>query len=142
MYINNGQQYTVNYANTVAELRLVLATKFFNKSPNSGTYIGNLVDIVSQHIDNASIEFKDNTISVKIRKTGMKNMYKNLFSHTSEFYSMVMSDVYFQFINNFKNDICQYIDSEKVNELLNNPICLSGLCNTFCISDNTVNITI
>lgn len=125
---------------------LIFTNLFFSNLYENNTYIQDLTEIISKHIDCLSIDFSKTNYMfiIKIKKTSMKKIRG--FSHEPNFYYQIISEIFDEFIHKNENVILSilsqnYSDPERALQYLySNTYILANFCHVSSITDNMLTI--
>lgn len=133
---------SIDYLKNIKNMKILLYSHFYNNQDN----INQLLNDISNEFNLFNIEYhpENFSVKVKIKKTDIK---KNThYQCTPEYYYQLFSNVFYNYFNKNKNNICNLINTYKlqynltdnsVNDLYN-PNNLFLFYNITVISDNII----
>ena len=141
MFIDNRVYYSTDTIMKIAnEIRYWLHTSVYSDS----SYIKEIVDLISKYVDclDASYDFINKSITIKIKKTSMKKRHG--FRHEPTYYYPIMCQVFRDLFLSHPSLLDNYTFGHTYmnnsNCIVNDNCVLTNLCFVSCISDNIISI--
>lgn len=144
MFINDNNYITQDLG-IVNSIRPLIFKHIYNDEKCLNT----LINIIPNYIECLNVDYDRSfyTITIKIKKTGLRKTYGKNFYHHPDFYYQFIPDIFMDFLVNDINVRTKLISAlsevypspyDRLNDLIRCKQLFVNLCQVLCLSDNIV----